>query len=268
MPTPSSAGSLDRSPHLVKEFGSDADRLLAHLCLTYAPGKIPAPESTHATDLNTAAALGDVAVAERELARDPEAATRLGGPFEWEPLLYLAYARVAGGDHTRVAEMLLAAGADPDSGYLWDGLPSPFTALTGAFGGGERDEPAHPAEHELARLLLEAGADPNDSQTLYNRQFRENDSHLELLFEYGLGTGDGGRWHARVGAGHHTPEAMLHDVLLWAAANGQRRRVELMLAHGVDPRVDLPGHPVHRGLGPVELAVRGGHHDVAALLRG
>ncbi|GGV43080.1 hypothetical protein GCM10010293_49480 [Streptomyces griseoflavus] len=55
------------------------------------------------------------------------------------------------------ARLLLECGADPNSGYLWEGLTSPFTALTGAFGGGERDEPAHPQALELARLLLRSG---------------------------------------------------------------------------------------------------------------
>ena len=34
-----------------------------------------------------------------------------------------------------------------------------------------RQQPPHPECDALARLLLDAGADPNDSQTLYNRHF-------------------------------------------------------------------------------------------------
>jgi hypothetical protein len=44
-------------------------------------------------------------------------------------------------------------------------------------------------------MLLEAGADPNDSQALYNRQFEPDDGHLRLLIEFGLGTDRGGPWH-------------------------------------------------------------------------
>ena len=69
----------------------------------------------------------------------------------------------------------------------------PFTALTGAFGEGEGGpgiQPSHPQWEALARALLEAGADPNDEQTLYNRMFRPDDSHLELLFEFGLDDAD------------------------------------------------------------------------------
>ena len=37
----------------------------------------------------------------------------------------------------RCAQLLLDAGADPDAGYLWRGLTTPFTVLTGVFGVGE-----------------------------------------------------------------------------------------------------------------------------------
>ena len=101
-------------------------------------------------------------------------------------LAYLAYSRVSGGDPTTTARMLLDAGADPDEGYLWNGLPTPFTLLTGVFGegeGGPERQPRHPESTALATLLLDRGAEPNDGQTLYNRMFGTDDDHLELLFE-------------------------------------------------------------------------------------
>ena len=49
-----------------------------------------------------------------------------------------------------IARLLLAHGADPNAGYLWQGLPSPFTALTGVFGRGEGDQPPHPNRVALA----------------------------------------------------------------------------------------------------------------------
>ncbi len=87
-----------------------------------------------------------------------------------------------------VARMLLAAGADPNAGYLWQGLACPFTVLTGVFGEGELGpvrQPRHPCAQPLARLLLTAGADANDAQALYNRMFEPGNDHLELLFELG-----------------------------------------------------------------------------------
>ncbi|MGH3863595.1 ankyrin repeat domain-containing protein [Actinokineospora sp.] len=127
------------------------------------------------------------------------------------------------------------------------------------------NQPRHRAELLLARLLLERGADPNDGQTLYNRVFGADDGHLRLLFEFGLGAGDGGPWRTRA-PGLASPAEMLHDVLLWAAAHDQRARVELLLAHGVPPESRFRGHPLHRGRSAHELAVRSGSREIAALL--
>ena len=113
-----------------------------------------------------------------------------------------------------VARQLLDAGADPNDGYLFDALPSPFTVLTGVFGNGElgqQRQPRHPHWQALGRLLLDAGADPNDAQTLYNRMFEPDNSHLELLFEYGLGRGDGGPWKRAHRGRSDTPAQMLRD---------------------------------------------------------
>jgi len=157
-------------------------------------------------NVHVAAATADAGELQRVLAADPAAARREGGPFRWEPLFYLAYARhdpLIPVDATlSSARMLLAAGADPNAGYLWHGLPTPFTVLTGAFGQGELGpvrQPRHPHSLALARLLLEAGADPNDGQGLYNRMFEPDNDHLELLLEFGLGAGDGGPWRRRLG---------------------------------------------------------------------
>ncbi len=76
-------------------------------------------------------------------------------------------------------------------------LPTPFTVLTRVLGEGELGparQPRHPHSLALGRMLLEAGADPNDGQALYNRMFEPGNDHLELVFEFGLGTGDGGPW--------------------------------------------------------------------------
>ena len=201
------------------------------------------------------------------LAADPALARAPGGPYGWEPLLYLAYSRldpeVPAERVLGAARLLLDAGADPNAGYLWHGLIPPFTALTGAFGegeGGPRRQPRHPHSLALARLLLDAGADPNDGQTLYNRMFRPDDDHLELLFEYGLGRGDGGPWHARLGAALETPAEMLVRPLTWAAGHGFAERVRLLLAHGVDPDAASPEGRA------VELAAAGGHSEVVELL--
>ena len=260
-----------------------ANEFLRLACLTYGadnPTRLAQARELLAThpelvtaNVYTMAAVGEVGALAALLAQEPSLANRPGGPHQWEPLLYLAYARIDDAPPIRstleAARRLLAAGADPNAGYLWEGLPSPFTALTGAFGLGEdgRNQPPHQHSLALARLLLDAGADPNDSQTLYNRHFTPNDDHLALLFEFGLGHGAGGPWHARLGAQLAAPAIMVQDQLIWAARMNYVERVRLLLRHGVD--VDGRGtqHPVVQGRTALEIAELSGNAEIAALLR-
>jgi ankyrin repeat protein len=160
--------------------------------------------------------------------------------------------------------VLLDAGANPNEGYLWRGLPTPFTLLTGALGEGEQgpeSQPRHPDSLALARLLLDRGADPNDGQGLYNRMFRPDNDHLELLFEYGLGRGDGGPWKARMGDALESPVEMVRGQLRWALRHGMRERVALLVANGVDIST-----PFADGQTPVETAQVSGYPNVAEYL--
>jgi ankyrin repeat protein len=137
---------------------------------------------------------------------------------------------------------------DPERAHEWssDG----FTALhLAAFFG---HAPA-------ARLLLEHGADPAlrsrhqfiKVTPLHSAVAREGAADVEtakVLIEGG----------APIGAreeGGHTP---LHS----AASNGSRPMVELLLANGADPLAARDD-----GKTPRELALEGGHEEVAELLR-
>jgi ankyrin repeat protein len=221
------------------------------------------PEITQ-DSVYAAAAAADVTALRRLLAADPAAARREGGPFRWTPLMYLAYARhdpdIDEGAVLTSARLLLDAGADPNAGYLWHGLPTPFTVLTGVFGQGELGpvrQPRHPHSLALGRLLLQAGADPNDGQTLYNRMFEPDHDHLELLFEFGLGTGDGGPWRRRLGDALDTPAGMVHGELAWALTHGLTERVRLLVSHGVDLTT-----PFERGATATSMAATTGHADL------
>jgi hypothetical protein len=263
-----------RVPHRRRtDAGSLADRFLTLACLTYgaddasrqrqAQELLAAHPELPASSLCVAAAVGDPEAARPLLA----GARREDGPHRWEPLVYLTYSRVSGDGTLEVARMLLDAGADPDAGYLWEGLPSPFTALTGAFGRGEGDPSPHRDALPLARLLLEAGAEANDAQAIYNHSWTPGDAWLELLYEFGLGRGDGGVWHRRLGAAHPTPAELVQDLLLWSVLHGLTERVKLVLTHPVDVNGQGTGHPIMQGHSALEQALLDGSTEMAQALR-
>jgi hypothetical protein len=268
-----------REPHRPGPDRDEADRLLRLGCLAYggddsrrideARALLAARPELARASVFTLAATADAAGLEALLARDAALARAQGGPHRWEPLLYLTYSRLGAGSPIQACRVLLDAGADPNAGFLWEGHAPPFTALTGAFGGGEdaRNQPPHHAALEVARVLLEAGADPNDGQALYNRQFAAEDDHLELLLAFGLGRGAGGPWRARLGAAQASPQQLLEDQLLVAAADDRPARMALLLRHGVDPNGLGTRHPAHRGRGALELARDHGNVRVEELLR-
>lgn len=188
-----------------------------------------------------AAAAADPEALSRYVSRSRSAAIARGGPFDWPALLYLCFSRAPldrpERDVLRCATILLDAGADPDSGYLWRGTAPPFTALTAVFGEGEqgpRRQPRHPYAPALARLLLDRGANPVDQQGLYNRMFRADDSHLEVLFAHGLADAGPNPWEVRLGAAMEPRARMWRRQVEWAAAHGFGARLDLLARHGID----------------------------------
>jgi ankyrin repeat protein len=263
-----------RFPELMTADGGPGDEFLRLACLGYSDDHperwnqarrlLQANRGIVTGNVYVAAATGDAGELRRVLAADPGAARREGGPYRWEPLFYLAYARhdpeVSLDAVLGSARLLLDAGADPNAGYLWHGLPTPFTVLTGAFGEGELGpvrQPRHPHSIALARLLLEAGADPNDGQGLYNRMFEPGNDHLELLLEFGLGTGDGGPWRRRLGDALDTPAAMARGELAWAITHGLADRVRLLVSRGVDVAA-----PFDDGVTVTSMAATTGHPEL------
>jgi ankyrin repeat protein len=253
---------------------SPADVFVRLACLTYAgwhrsnPTKAirmlaDDPELAQA-NIYTAAAVGDVAGVRTILDSNPALVKTNGGPLHWAPLLYACYSRLGAADANHstleVARLLLSRGADADAGFLLEGSYA-FTALTGAFGRGEdwSNQPPHPQCDALARLLLDAGADPNDAQTLYNRHFEANNDHLALLFAYGLGREKHGPWMKRLNDPAFNPSSLLVIELCAAAQHNFFERVQLLINHGVD--VNTPG--LRNGRTPYEEAVRAGNQSIA-----
>ena len=98
--------------------------------------------------------LGDASSVANLLAGAPELATAKCGPRDWEPLLYVCFSRRPGGK-ADTARVLLRCGADPNAAWVNAGWPdSPLSCLYGATGLNNNPE--------LARVLLDAGARPND----------------------------------------------------------------------------------------------------------
>jgi ankyrin repeat protein len=267
-----------RFPDRIAADADPAGEFLRLACLAYADDQperwaearrlLDLDRGIIAGNVHVAAAVADTGELRRILTADPGAARREGGPYRWEPLFYLAYARhdpeVSLDAVLGSARTLLDAGADPNAGYLWHGLPTPFTVLTGVFGEGELGpvrQPRHPHSIALARLLLEAGADPNDGQALYNRMFEPGNDHLELLLEFGLGAGDGGPWRRRLGDALDTPAAMVRGQLAWAITHGLADRVRLLVAHGVDLTA-----PFDDGVTVTSAAATTGHPELIGYL--
>jgi ankyrin repeat protein len=190
-----------------------------------------------AHDLYIAAASGNIAEVERRLTGDPGAATRKGGPLDWEPLLYVAYARLPGGERHAldVARTLLDHGANPNAQFD-DGWGNPLKVLTGVIGQGEGDKPPHPQAIELALLLIGRGADPYDSQVLYNTSITRDDTMwLDFLWMWSERRDRLGRWRDKAWKiGGIVPLSALDYLLGNAVAYNHLRRAEWLLMHGAD----------------------------------
>ncbi|MBX7454018.1 ankyrin repeat domain-containing protein [Mycolicibacterium sp. 3033] len=247
------AGDLGVDPSDIDDRALDAaDRFCALAVLGYTADDAPprwaraaavlaaAPAVPH-EHVWAAAAAADADALQRHLSADSAPASAAGGPLRWAPLMYLCYSRVAVDrsldEILAAATLLLDAGADPNTGYLWRGMAPPFTALTGVFGEGEqgpRRQPRHRYATELATLLLERGAHPADHQALYNRMFRPDDSHLEALLEHGLAAVDPSPWERRLGAAMESRQQMWRRQVQWAAEHGFTDRLALLERHGID----------------------------------
>lgn len=267
------------------------DRFVALACVSYAAADVTgrlaearrlldADPSLATSTLAAMATSGASAPLAAAIEDDPDLVDRPCGPNDWPPLLYCAYSRIeptgpadaassrSGPERSTLsaARLLLDAGADANAGFLWRGLVPPFTAVTGALGRGELDQPRHPEGLVLARLLLEAGADPNDGQALYNNGLAgspiDEVAHLELLVEFGLGRRVDGPWYRRFGDRLTPPDQLLLDELEVAAHRGLPNRMRFLIELGVD--ADQPvGRSQRR---PADLAREAGHAEVLAVL--
>ena len=170
-------------------------------------------------------------LAERpEIADDPWAALVLGrtwhgdpstpgGPRGWAPILYVCHSCFPS---ATLARALLDRGADPNASF--ENEYGSMSALYGAAG------VVH--EPELTRVLLEAGARPDDGESLYHATESPDTACLELLLAHGATT--------------RGTNALAH-----ALDDERLEHVRLLLAAGADPNEGaILAHAVRRGRGP------------------
>jgi hypothetical protein len=188
-----------------------------------------------------ACAVGDEAGLRRATLQDPAWVHREGGPLRLPPLVAVTHSGLASrpGFRERLrscASFLLAAGASPGQsvGNRWPPAsleaPSATERLSALYGAaGKAFDP------ELTRLLLEAGADPNDGESLYHSL--EAPACTKLLLDAG----------ARITGSNAMYRALdLDDASV----------LQLLLDHGGDPNEPPLGPPTSDWGSPLLWAIR------------
>jgi ankyrin repeat protein len=186
-------------------------------------------------NIHTAVLAHDIETVREFLTKDPSLANDMH-PFDgWRPLARLCYARLplpaAEANALPIATMLLDAGASAQSAGAED--MKGFTNLTGAIGGGEAGQSAHPQAESMVRLLIMRGADPLDGQAMYDTSLGEDDTFwLDLMWTECEKRGDdtAARWHI-ASPGVIGPPL---EYLLGNAVPNHPRRVAWLLEHGAD----------------------------------
>jgi hypothetical protein len=244
----------------------------------------------------TAVVCGKLEEVERILARRPQAASEktsatsderadVGGsrdrfkkelgPKGWELLLYLCFTRLplptANDNAVAVARTLLDHGADPNA-YFRAGSCR-YTPLVGVIGEGEEHRSPHPQRDALTRLLLERGAEPYDTQVLYNLHFRGDFLwFLRLIHERSMQLGRQADWaDPNWRMLDQGPYGCGARYLLGITINNDNLELaEWLLEHGANPNAP-PAPGTQRWRPPqttlYEEAVRTGNPEVADLLQ-
>jgi ankyrin repeat protein len=236
-------------------------------------------------NLSIACAAGDTKLVAGAISADPDWVNRPLGPFQLPPLVAVTHSRLAALPDFQprlraCAQALLRAGADPNQ-RIFNRYPpaslnaldenGPLSALYGA--AGVNRDPV------LTKMLLDAGADPNDGESLYHSLERpectlvllcrgaqvagtnalrraldmKEAAALELLLAHGAdpneapGQGPTGVWGA--------------PLLRAIAVRCSTRHIEALLAAGADPQARTSD-----GVTAYRLALQAGLVDVAELL--
>ena len=178
--------------------------------------------------------LGDDRRLADTLARDPGFANRPGGPFAMPPLTAVAHAEplLDGAEQGLLAcaRLLIAHGADVNAQWNDPRYPdNPLSALYGAAASGY-----NPA---MTRLLLDAGAKPDDNESLYHSVEGDDPACLKLLLDAG----------AKVNGTNALGRVLDFDRI---------DMLKMLLAHGGDPNERLwMHHAILRGRSPDHVRI-------------
>lgn len=233
------------------------------------------PELPHRHFL-VACVTGTIEKVRSTLQSDPGAATRPDGPLDLPPLLYTVlssflrtHPHLAPGIVT-VTRELLQAGADPNATWAC-GTPPHGWKLSALYAAAGRAN--HP---ELTRLLLEAGANPNDGESLYHSAEFHDTTCTRLLLEHGATIPGTNAVHRKLDyddlpgfqlfLDHGAPPNLtnhLGDSLVHAVINNDRHPAFLqrLAERGADLRA-----PDHLGLTPFRKTALLGRPDLTAIL--
>lgn len=176
------------------------------------------------SSLHVAAVLGLEGEVRGLIARNPAAVRERVGSSPADPLLWLCYSPFHGESRERdeglfaCARALLDAGADPGTKDARHGVPALY-AVTGV-----HNVP------RIARLLLEAGATPNDGESVFHAAERFHVESLELLREFGADLNLVGEWG-------NTPLYFLLRYWEVGKMPDMQRGLLWLLEHGADPNV-------------------------------
>jgi ankyrin repeat protein len=238
-----------------------------------------------AGDPYLACAIGDEDALRRATQADPSWVNRPGGPLQMPPLLAVAHSGLLRMEEFRTrlhgsARLLIAAGANvnqqiysrwPPASLEKPDMRYPLSTLYGAAG----------ANHDvvLTRLLLDAGADPNDGESLYHSL--ENPACTRLLLEHGARIAESNAIYRSIDLeddtalklllahggdpnepARNTPLTDWGSPLAWAIYRRRPHHVKALLDAGADP-----SRPTPEALSPYRLALQFGLSDVADLLR-
>ena len=233
-----------------------------------------------AGDLMLACAIGDECAVGAALTADPASISRIGNPWRcpgckqplgMPPLVAVSHSSLLQLPEfhqrlIRCARLLLDAGVDPDQS--WMAGEHPLSALYGA--AGKNHDP------ELTRILLEAGANPNDNESLYHSTEAPDLHCMRLLLEAGARVDGSNAIHHQLDREdieglrlllEYTPDvnhvsSTLPNPLIWAIYRGRSAvHAEALLAAGADPHA-LTTH----GVTAWRFAMQSGLREVARLL--